>query len=269
MLKFNKKQILKYGAVVGLLVFLYFSGWIQPIINMVNYISNPFLVNLYSLSVNWRHSSFGEIDYKDLIIENRKLKKELNFLLQENARLQIMEDENKHLRESLNFLNKKKYNYVIGQVISRGELIDFSGRAEEISINKGSRDGVSPGLVVLDSQGIVIGKVAAVKEMEAKIYLTTNKQCRLAATVLGQDKTDGVTEGELGLTIKMNFIPQDTKIKTGDIVVTSGLEQHIPHGLIIGRVTEVNKESSELWQTARLNALSDFNKLTTVSVILP
>ena len=59
------------------------------------------------------------------------------------------------------------------------------------------------------------------------------------------------------------------KFDEKDIVITSGLEQYIPRGLIIGCVTEINRESSELWQTARLTPFSDFNKLTVISILLP
>jgi rod shape-determining protein MreC len=269
MLKRNKEQILKYGAVIGLLVFLYFIGLARPVANIISQISGPFLANLHSLSSVWRGSGNGNLTKEELATENEELKKEINSLLKENARLKAVAEENIKLRQSLNFFEKNNYHYLLGRVISRGELVNFSSRAEEIIVNRGARDGVVPGLVVLDSEGIVVGKVAAVKEATAKVYLTTSRQCKLAATISGQSQTSGITEGELGLTIKMNFIPQEKEIRVGDIVVTSGLEQYIPAGLVIGRITEINKESSELWQTANLTPLADFNQLTIISILLP
>ncbi len=269
MLKRNKKQILKYGAVIGLLIFLYFIGLARPVADIISQISGPFLANLHFLGSIWRGSVSGSLTKEKLAVENEELKKEINSLLKENASLKAVAEENIKLRQSLNFFEKNNYHYLLGRVISRGELVNFSSRAEEIIVNRGARDGVVPGLVVLNSEGIVIGKVAAVKEATAKIYLTTSRQCKLAATISGQSQTSGITEGELGLTIKMNFIPQEKKIQVGDVVVTSGLEQYIPAGLIIGRITEINKESSELWQTANLTPLVDFSQLTIISILLP
>jgi rod shape-determining protein MreC len=269
MFRQNKKRILKYGAVIGLLVFLYFIGLVQPVADIISRISGPVLADLYSLSSIWHNSSGEELTKEESMAENEKLKKEINSLLKENARLKAVEEENIQLRQSLNFFEKNDYHYLLGRVISRGELVDFSGHVEEVTVNRGAKDGVVPGLVVLDNEGIVVGKVAAVKETIAKIYLTTNRQCKLAATISGRNQTSGITEGELGLTIKMSFIPQEEKIKVNDIVVTSGLEQYIPPGLVIGRVTEVNKESSELWQSADLTPLANFSQLNIISILLP
>ena len=67
----------------------------------------------------------------------------------------------------------------------------------------------------------------------------------------------------------MNFIPQSKSINKEDIVVTSGLERTITRGLVIGQISEVIKESNELWQEAVLESNINFNELTIVSVLLP
>jgi len=52
-------------------------------------------------------------------------------------------------------------------------------------------------------------------------------------------------------------------------VVTSGLEEKIPGGLVIGKVTKVNSDSNEVWQSADIEPLIDFDHLTMVSILLP
>jgi cell shape-determining protein MreC len=93
----------------------------------------------------------------------------------------------------------------------------------------------------------------------------------LAAAVQGQNdqKTSGVVEGDLGLTIKMDFIPQAEKIKVDDIVVTSGLEKNIPRGLVIGKIIQVNSDSNEIWQKATVESLMNLEDLTIVSILPP
>ena len=157
----------------------------------------------------------------------------------------------------------------MSNVIARGDQSDLTSIPQTIMIDKGKHDGLYPGLAVVSSEGIIVGKIVEVKDEISEVFLSNNSECKLAATLLNESKTSGITEGDLGLTIKMNFIPQDIDIKIGDIVVTSGLEQPIPRGLVIGSVLGVDKENNELWQTATIEPLLDAGALTIVSVILP
>ena len=111
--------------------------------------------------------------------------------------------------------------------------------------------------------------MAEVKESISLVYLTNNSKCKLAATVLEQEGTGGVTEGDLGLTIKMGFIPQSKNIQKDNIVITSGLEYLIPRGLAVGRIIEVTKDNNELWQNAVIESMADNENLVIVSVLLP
>ncbi len=253
-------------AVIGLLIFLHVSKIIKPVESFLVNILNPVFSSFYSVS-SGLHSTYSEqTDKRDLTKINKQLEEQVNQLMAENARLKVLEEENKILREHLKFLTKGEYNYVISNIVSRGGLADVN---QAIIIDKGSGDGLRAGLVMVNNQGIIVGKIKQVKDHLAEAYLITSQQCRLAATTLNQDRTSGIVQGELGLTIKMGFIPQTEEISVGDTIITSGLEQDIPRGLVIGRVTEVSKESNELWQTAIVEPLVDFDELIIVSVLLP
>jgi rod shape-determining protein MreC len=84
-----------------------------------------------------------------------------------------------------------------------------------------------------------------------------------------KERTTGVTEGDMGLTIKMQFVPQGENVKEGDIVISSGLEENIPHGLVIGKVIRVEKDSNEVWQSLVIESIVDLDELKIVSVIKP
>jgi rod shape-determining protein MreC len=124
-------------------------------------------------------------------------------------------------------------------------------------------------LGVVDENGVIIGKIIEVKDHSARACLTTGANCQLAAAIINETKTIGLSEGELGLTIKMNYIPQMENIRPEDIVITSGLGGDIPRGLVIGRVSQVNNQSNEIWQDVTIEPLSSLRSLTIVSVILP
>lgn len=77
----------------------------------------------------------------------------------------------------------------------------------------------------------------------------------------------GLVEGEYGLGIKMKLIPHFELIKENDLVVTSGLEEGIPRGLIVGQIKLIKNEPEELFQEASIESAVDFGKITLVNII--
>lgn len=267
--KIKNLKISRYIAVAGLLVFLSAIGVLGPLEGLLTRLINP----LFSSAQNLSSSITGKyqeqkskVDFAQTIEEQRS---ELNRLLSENAELKVIREENELMRNFLNFFSENKFNRVMAEVVSRGDTKDLAGRIEVLSIDRGSRHGIYPGLVAINHEGIVIGKVSQVKDSISSIDLVVNDECRLAASILGEDNTSGIVEGDLGLTMKMNFIPQSKTISNNDVVVTSGLEEAIPRGLVIGVVSELKKESNELWQEAILESTIELDEITMVSIIIP
>jgi rod shape-determining protein MreC len=254
---------------IGLFVLLYFIGFLSPIENAISSVLNPFIRMVHNFSSDIKASYSEHTDNRDLAKVVEDLEFEVGELTKENTELKIMAEENKILREYLNFFTDNEQEFVMGNVIAKGGIADVSGRTETLTIDKGQNSGIREGYAVINSQGAIIGKVAEVKEKISKIYLTNSERCNLAATGLGESKTNGIAKGELGLTIKMEFIPQTSIIKEGDIIITSGLEEYIPRGLVIGKVISVKNESNELWQTAMIEPISDPDNIVVAAVILP
>lgn len=260
-----------------LLIFLHYAKLLNPLESFLNKSLEPMFRTFYSLSTNLNKIYLTETGKQDLAAELKQAEEKINQLIAENVKLRFLEEENTVLRKHLNFLNKDNRRYLMANIISRGELTGASSEGNQsIVIDKGARDGLFAGLAVVSStaigstsQGVIIGKIVNVKEQIAEVYLVTNKNSKLAASIFGENKTSGIASGELGLMIKMDFIPQTENIKAGDIVATSGLEQNIPRGLVIGRVTEINKENNEVWQTAIVEPLVDLDTLSVVAILLP
>ena len=269
MAKFNTRKYIWLGAVIGLLIFLHITKILSPIESFVTGILNPMLSGFYSVSSSVRTTYNEQTSKKDLLARIKQLESQANRLTVENVELKILEQENQILRQHLKFLTKYEKRYVLGNIIFRGSLDNPTAASQTIIINKGAKDGLLPGLAVVSSRGVIIGKIIKVKNNLAEVYLTTNPSCKLAAAIQNQDETSGIVQGELGLTVRMEFIPQTEEIKAGGTVVTSGLEQNIPRGLVIGKVTQVIKESNELWQSAVIEPLVDLDELIIVSVLLP
>lgn len=259
------KKIIKYAIIIVFLIIIHLAGILTPVESFIAKIFNPVFKYFYSAgdSLNLLYSR--QINTTDFAAEADELKKEVERLTIENVKLKVLEDENIVLREHLNFLNKHKAKYLLANIISKSGNIEN----QMLIIDKGSSDGVFPGLGIVSGEGIIIGKIIAVKNNLSEACLSTNPACKLAATIQNSGKTTGIVEGELGLTIQMKFIPQTEEIKNGDMVITSGLEKDMPRGLVIGKVAQVKKENNALWQSATIEPLKNMNELGIISVLIP
>lgn len=113
----------------------------------------------------------------------------------------------------------------------------------------------------------MIGTIAKIEKNISLVRLINDNQSKIAATILNRDNSLGVVEGGYGLSIRMNFIPRNETVLIGDKIITSGLEQTIPKGLLIGEVAVAENEAYQPFQQAVLTSATDLSKLFIVSVL--
>jgi rod shape-determining protein MreC len=270
MKKINLKVLIIFMATVGLLIFLHLTGLLNPLGKYLEIALNPALAKMQNWSSGisfWYGETFR---HGDLAAENHILQVRVEELSAANADMEKIKNENSQLRQHLKFLEGgTARKYVMANIVSR-EVFSGSGENRgDLVVDKGKDDGLVPALAVLNERGIVVGKITEVGEKVSTLALVTGTGCKFAAALQNGSRTIGVTSGNLGLTINMDFIPQSEKVDIGEMVVTSGLEPGIPAGLAIGRVNKINKDSNEIWQSANLEPLANLDDLTIVSVIVP
>ncbi len=266
--KLFKKAVVYPLVAVLLLIFLHYTNLLSPVENFVIKLANPVASTFYDWGQGINNSLNTDNDKKNLVQENQELKGKVNQLLAEKSELEAVKQENEKLRKYLDFFKDKDFNKVFSEVISTTLNLDSGESKKSILINQGASDGIELGAIVVNSEGIVAGKVSEVKKGCAKVQLLTSKECKLAATVQNENRVMGVAKGEMGLTVTMEFVPQIENIQVGDMVVTSGLEKNIPPGLIIGRVTKVDKQSNKVWQNVNIEPLVDLDELRVVAVVM-
>jgi rod shape-determining protein MreC len=270
MKKINLKLIFLFLATGALLIFLHFVGWLAPIERVVYLAFNPVAVRLQSWSANLTQKYSNSINEGNLAAKASDLEGRVETLMVENASLKKLQDENSVLRQHLKFLESgDTKKYLLASVVSREILNGPEESLGDLVISKGSDDGILVGLVVLDETGAVVGKITSVENKVSRVTLITNSGCKMAATLRNTNRTIGLTEGNLGLTINMNYIPQVETINLGDLAVTSGLEASIPRGLLIGQIAKVDRGSNDIWQSANIQPAANLDNLTIVSVLIP
>jgi len=262
----KNNPIVIFLVVVGLLLFLHGLGILRPLENFLIFSIKPIATRFYDGSANFSRSYQERRDKEDLNIKVTSLESEIARLTVANSQCQETLEENDKLRATLEFLDNNNFQAVEAAVIAKESL---AADSRDLVINRGSKDGLRAGLGVVNESGVIIGQVQEVKDSIASICLTINPGCQLAASIQNQNRTQGITDGDLGLTIKMEYIPQLEKISVGDTVITSGLGGKIPRGLVIGQVTQVRNASNEVWQSATIEPTVNLDNLTVVSVIIP
>ena len=262
----NKKLYKVFLAVLILLVFLNiigFSSWGQSIFYKIIYPQSIFIKNFNSFSFLDTRSK------KDLIKDIKNLEKALELGQVDLARLDLLENENKKLRQYLNFFEESTYDYVLARVLWSENLLNLSTYNQNIVIDKGKKDGIRSGLVVVNESGVVVGKIIEVSENSSRLCLLNNNFCRIAVSINNPSSSLGLAEGDLGLSIKLNFIPQNEEVKVGNLLLSSGLEKDIPAGLAVARINNVEQEVNDIWQKVNAEALFNINNLNIVSVLIP
>lgn len=267
MMKIDRKNpFVVSAAVIVLLLFLHFSGLLKGPENALVLAIRPLSERLYnsSLTLNKFFKQDSELEFWRS--ETERLQATVTELTVANSAFQMIAEENEKLKNTLGFLQSHNFKALTAAIIAKEEAGEDR---RDLIINLGSRDGLRPGLGVIGEEGVLVGKILETKERTASICLTTSPNCRLTASIQNQSKTQGLTDGDLGLTIKMSYIPQLEQINAGDLVISSGLSGDIPRGLLIGRIIQVRNESNDVWQEASIEPLLDLSKLTIVSVIIP
>ncbi|NCN22047.1 rod shape-determining protein MreC [Candidatus Falkowbacteria bacterium] len=262
----RKKPFFIFLAILVVTIILHYSGVLRPLENFLLFSVKPLSGLFYNISLKTNlayNESQREVD-PVLLIE--KLQEEKASLIIEKSKYQEIVDENRRLKELLGFINENDFRLVLAGVIAQENLEQES---RELIINKGKLDGLSNGLAVVNEQGVLIGKIVEVQDSIAKICLSITPGCEFASSIQNSDRTQGLVDGNLGLTVKMSYIPQLEKIETGNIVITSGLGGRIPRGLVVGQIISVRSESNEVWQEAIIEPPLDFNNLTVVSAVIP
>lgn len=265
---FTKKNIVIIVAIL-LLIFLHITGILSPLENLITRPFNNFasFFHSFSLKVNKEFSSSPK--QKILEEELEEMKSKYKQALAEQAKCEQVYRENKELQDYLDFDVQHDYNHVMAEVSSKDNFLVAGKNEFNVYLNKGIKDGLEIGMAVINKDGVVVGKIINVNKESSQACLTTNSDCKLAAAIIGETETSGIVSGNLGLTISMDYIPQNQNINEGDLVISSGLENNIPPGLLIGTVSRVDKKNNEIWQKAILEPLYIPDELRLVLVIKP
>ena len=199
--------------------------------------------------------------------ENEILTTQIDMLEQDIADLSALEAENQRLLDLLDLQDTQtEQKTVAARVVAR----DLSNYYSQCTINRGSASGIKKNDAVITVGGFV-GYVSEVGTNWAKVVTIFDENCSVAS-VVNRTGDQGISEGNYALAqeglITMEFLPDDAAVTKGDYVVSSGMGGVYPAGVMIGKVTDVSKNTQTLSLSARIEPAVDFRHLREVLVIV-
>lgn len=178
--------------------------------------------------------------------ENERLRKRLQSLEIERQRLLEAEATNQQLQKLLDFRSELPKGAITATIIANSASSWF----QSCVLNKGSADGVRKGMAVVTPLGIV-GKVVAVTGRTAKILLLTDPNSGIDVLVQ-RTRSRGIVSGSLESGTVLKYMKRSEDVQEGDRLVTSGLDNVFPKGLLVGTVIKVRKQNRGLFQSVEV-----------------
>lgn len=193
--------------------------------------------------------------------ENRRLKKALSCSIEKNNQVRELELANQRLRSLLNFKKTLRCRSIAAEIVGK----DPSPWFKTVLIDKGTSDNVMPGLPVVSHEGIV-GQVTESSAHYSKVLLLIDQNS--AVDSLDQEsRARGIVRGGEGGRFVFEYVLRKHDVSIDDIVVSSGLDGVFPKGIRVGKVADVAKGNSGIFQDVTVTPFVDFDKLEEVLVL--
>ena len=175
-----------------------------------------------------------------LRIHNIELEQALRLAQFRLQRYEALEAEIQRLRVLRDNTTGVAARFIIGNMMD----VDLDAFRERALMDKGARDGVFVGQAVLDA-GDVFGQVARVSQLTSEIILISDAAHAIPVQINRNGlRTIAMGTGNVGR-LKLPYLPTSADVRTGDLLVTSGLGGGFPSGYPVGTIANIKREPAQ------------------------
>lgn len=224
---------------------------------------NIYLNSSYNINIS---SIFKDIFYflnrlpnnKEITLDNNSLLSEIDTLKSDITELKKVID----LKES-----NSTYSMIYSSVINR----TMKNFYNELTLDKGYKDGIRINDSVITNEGLV-GKITSISNYTSTVKLITSSDIynMISVTIKTKDKDIyGVLNSydNKSNSFTIEGIDELVKVKEGDLVVTTGLGENYPSGLVIGKVIRISKDNFDLAYILKVEPAVNFDSFHYVAVL--
>jgi rod shape-determining protein MreC len=211
----------------------------------------PIQLAVNSPPAAWRWISESFESRERLQAENARLRAAQRDLELRSMSYEALARENGELRGLRAALPPVADRWLAAEVVN----IQLSSLRQRLLIDRGAVNGVFTAQAVLDDRGL-IGQTTHVGPWSAEVILITDPEhavpVRVERTGL---RTIAVGAGD-ATSLALPYLPANADIKSGDMLVTSGLGGVFPEGYPVARVTEVHRDAVQPLAQVRAEPLA-------------
>ena len=201
---------------------------------------------------------------RTLKVDNERLREEIEQIRNEYDYLLEREQENRRLRDLLDFKENAVYPTMAASVVGRSATHWYG----TMILDKGSRDGVEKDMPVVTGRGLV-GRIITTTERTSTVLLLLDPDSG-AGGIVQRTRDHGVVLGRPGgeNILEMRLFQRESEVRSGDLILTSGLGEVYPKEIPIGTVKEVVRREYGLTTYALIEPFVDYDRLEEVLILL-
>lgn len=155
-------------------------------------------------------------------------------------RYRNLELENQRLRVLLDMQQHTDLTTRLAEILS----VPRDPYQRQITVNRGSREGILPGVAVIDEAGL-LGQVTQVSPYSSEVTLLTNKDQSVPVLLQRTGLRTVIFGTGINGRLEIRYLPHSANIRTGDLLVTSGLDGVYPVGLAVAKVVQIDPGGSD------------------------
>lgn len=265
--QFNSTMLLVLLLVISLVLVVVYAregeeGPLHTIQDSTSALSSP-LSSIGAASSSLAASATASLE--DLTADGQTM----NQLQESNATLSQMVVELEEYRQEANRLESliglhDAYGFTSVAARVTGYSSDSYNRI--ITIDVGSASGVTEGLPVMGTTGVV-GQVISVSTYSSQVRLLNDAQSGVAV-MLQSSRSEGILSGSVEGVLYLEGVDEGVEVTEGEAVITSGLGGGYFRGLVIGTVSKVEQRQGDATRTIVIIPNASFDNISEVLVVL-
>lgn len=202
----------------------------------------------------------GYVALRDVQAQNDELKREVQSLQVQLQEERAQAKRTDGFRQLLELRQRSGLDTVAAEIIAAGADPEF----RDMTIDKGSSDGVQADMAVISPAGVV-GRVVLSSPRAAKVQMLIDRNAA-AGALIERTRSQGIVVGQ-GDTLRMDYVPGTADVKQGDLIVTSGIDRIYPKGFVIGTVETVDRGMGT-YHEITIRPSVEFSRLEEVLVVV-
>lgn len=209
----------------------------------------PVQSEIYKTADKLKEIKSAIYSYKNILVENEKLKKENMKLKLINTTNETIKEENARLTGLLEMkeTNKTVKNLKFARVIFR----DLNNINSKFYVDLGKKNGIEKNMIVIYND-FLIGRISEVFEDYSMVIMITDGKARIS--VKSNNNLLGIAEGNDNGGNEMYFQPStfEENLGVGEEITTSGISDIYPEGLKVGKIQEIDKSENNIFKSIKI-----------------